>query len=304
MSRFDDQDPQCNIHDDRGVALSIIPRTSDIGNFEVHRALPSRQQRMVGPFIFWDQMGPGEFLTGQGLDVRPHPHIGLSTITYLFDGEIMHRDSLGVKQRITPGDINLMTAGSGIVHSERTDFAIRNQQNRLFGIQSWLALPKDQEERAPAFKHIPKDQLPFFNEDGMSARLICGSYKGESAPTQPFYECIYMDIHLDDGAKFHIPCDYEERALYALSGQMKIDDIDYPAGELLVLHPGHELTIQAIDKVRVMLLGGAPMDGPRHIWWNFVSSSKDRIEQAKRDWKDNKFANVPNEDEFIPLPED
>lgn len=286
------------------IDLTLIPRTHDLGGFEVRRALPSRHKRMVGPFIFWDQMGPGEFITGQGVDVRPHPHIGLSTLTYLFDGSLMHRDSLGVTQRIEPGAVNLMTAGKGIVHSERTDTAMRQQPHKLFGIQSWLALPKTHEESDPAFVHIAQDKLPVRNGTDFSARLIAGGYEGLRSPFDFPHDTLYMDIHLHADGVFHVPDNAEERALYPLSGRLQVGDTVYEPNQLLVLTPSQSITIRAADKApcHVMLLGGAVMDGPRHIWWNFVSSDKDRLEMAKADWLAQRFPKVPGENEFIPLP--
>ncbi len=285
------------------VETVILPRTHDIGNFEVARALPSRQKRMVGPFIFWDQMGPGEFITGSGIDVRPHPHIGLSTLTYLFDGSIMHRDSLGSALEIHPGDVNLMTAGSGIVHSERTAEQVREHPHRLFGIQSWLALPMTHEDGAPAFEHINEKELPRLNDNGIDIHLIAGSLGGATSPLKFPHHALYADIKLKAGQSFSIPRETEERALYPLTGKLIVGDTAYDPMQLLVLTPNRDVTIRAETDTHVMLLGGAVMDAPRYIWWNFVSSSKERLEQAKQDWKNNKFAPVPGEREFIPLPE-
>ena len=280
----------------------IIPRTGDIGNFEVHRALPSRERQMVGPFIFWDQMGPGEFLTDQGVDVRPHPHIGLSTVTYLFSGTLDHKDSLGVDQRIAPGDVNLMTAGSGIVHSERTGQDIRQSPSELFGIQSWLALPHQDEERAPDFQHIDKAALPQLEYHGCTARVIMGSLWGKSSPVPSFMDTLYIDVNLEAGATFEVPGEAEERALYPMGGRVEVGGIAYDPMQLLILRPGDQIVVKALEPVRMMVLGGAAMDGPRHIWWNFVSSSKERIEQAKADWREGRFDLVAGDDELIPLP--
>jgi redox-sensitive bicupin YhaK (pirin superfamily) len=285
------------------VDMVIVPRTGDIGNFEVHRALPFREKQMVGPFIFWDQMGPGEFLTGQGVDVRPHPHIGLSTVTYLFEGNMDHKDSLGNDMRIKPGEVNLMTAGKGIVHSERTGMDIRQEPSTLFGIQSWMALPKSHEEIDPDFVHADKDKLPEFEEKGLRGRVILGDYEGVTSPVKTVWDTLYVDLIIDEGACITVPNTTEERALYVLGGKVEIGGIIYDPHQMMVLRPGDNVTIKAVDGVRVMILGGAVMDGPRHIWWNFVSSSKDRLEQAKQDWKDKKFPLVPgDEEEFIPLP--
>lgn len=285
------------------IEMIIIPRSQDIGGFEVHRALPFKDRRMVGPFIFWDQMGPGEFLSGHGVDVRPHPHIGLSTVTYLFNGTLDHKDSLGNDRRITPGDVNLMTAGSGIVHSERTGQDIRPQPSKLFGIQSWLAQPKNFETGAPSFEHTPYQSLPLFDEGGVKGRVILGDFCGEISPIQTQWDTLYVDLNLKKDAQIVIPKTTEERALYALNGSIKINDISYEPGRMLILTPGDEIVITAITDTHLMVLGGAVMDSPRYIWWNFVSSSKDQIEQAKQDWHQGKFAKVPGDDtEFIPLP--
>jgi redox-sensitive bicupin YhaK (pirin superfamily) len=280
----------------------IIPRVSDIGNFEVMRALPSKEMQMVGPFIFWDQMGPGEFLTGQGIDVRPHPHIGLSTLTYLFEGSLDHRDSLGSYQRIIPGEANLMSAGKGIVHSERTGKDIREKPHRLFGIQSWLALPKEKEEMSPAFSNFSKDDLPELNGEGKFVKLIAGEFLGLSSPVKTASPTIFADIILEKEAKLPVSKTYEERALYPIYGEVEIGGVIHKPNQLLILKPGDEITITAKSKTRLMLLGGDAMDGERYLWWNFVSSSKERIEQAKQDWLNNKFPPVPNDTEFIPLP--
>lgn len=286
------------------VDMVIIPRSSDIGGYEVRRALPFRNRRMVGPFIFWDQMGPGEFLTGGGLDVLPHPHIGLSTVTYLLAGEIDHRDSLGTYQTISPGDVNLMTAGSGIVHSERTPAVRRTAPSALFGVQSWLALPKAQEETAPAFAHHGAPDLPRLAAEGIDLRLVMGAGFGLVSPVRCDWETIYADVHLEAGAVLPLPRETEERAVYVLSGEIEIGGVAYAPQQMLVLRPKDDVQIRALQPVRLMLLGGAAMDGPRFIYWNFVSSSKDRLEQAKDDWRAQRFAPVPDEGAaFIPLPE-
>lgn len=285
------------------VETLIVPRARDIGGFEVRRALPSAQRQMVGPFIFFDQMGPAEFLTGQGIDVRPHPHIGLATLTYLLEGEILHRDSLGTLQPIRPGEVNLMTAGQGIVHSERTAAELRQQENRLFGLQSWIALPQDQEEIAPAFSHHKRDTLPIIAGDGAQVRLVVGELYGERSPVPSFSPMFYADAQLDAGAKLPLDADHEDRGLYIVAGEIAIGQERYGAGQLLVLRPGVPVMISATQASRVMLMGGATLEGPRYIWWNFVSSRKERIEQAKQDWQAGHFSAVPGDGEFIPLPE-
>jgi redox-sensitive bicupin YhaK (pirin superfamily) len=290
-----------------GVEAVIIPRAHEVGGFEVRRALPARQRQMVGPFIFFDQMGPGEFLVGQGLDVRPHPHIGLSTVTYLFEGEILHRDSLGSAQPIRPGDVNWMTAGRGIAHSERTDPALRVHDNRrLFGIQSWVALPKAQEETAPAFVHHPAATLPVAEDDGMRLRLIAGTGWGLTAPVATASPLFYADAALSSGAALPLPEGHEERGAYVVQGAVEVAGTRFEAGRMLLFRAGDRLALRAgPEGVRLLMLGGAAMDGPRFIFWNFVSSSRERIEQAKADWKAGRFAKVPGgEHEFIPLPEE
>ncbi len=288
---------------DSPVEMAIIPRTGDIGGFEVQRALPFRDRRMVGPFIFWDQMGPGEFLAGQGVDVRPHPHIGLSTVTYLFDGELDHRDSLGTFATIQAGDINLMSAGRGIVHSERTGATVRQTPSRLFGIQSWLAQPLTSENGAPDFAHHSKGSLPVIDAEGKYIRLLMGAAYGERSPIKTDWDTLYADITLDAGATLPIPSETEERALYVLSGDIMMGGIVYQPRQMLILRPQDEVTITATTPVRMMLLGGATMDSPRYIYWNFVASSRERLEQAKEDWRLQKFPKVPGDsEEFIPLP--
>ena len=281
----------------------IVPRARDIGGFEVRRALPSIGKKMVGPFIFFDQMGPSEFLLGQGLDVRPHPHIGLATVTYLFDGSIVHRDSLGTAMTIRPGDVNLMTAGRGIVHSERTGEEARSHGQRLFGIQAWVALPKAHEENAPAFRHHGVAELPRIEGEGKRVRIIMGSLYGQRAPTLFPHESFYAEAMLAPGAVLPLDADHEERAIFIVSGSIDIAGDTFEAGRLLIFRPGDAITVKTLKPTRMMFLGGDALEGPRHIWWNFVSSSKERIEQAKQDWKTGKFGPVPQEHEFIPLPE-
>jgi hypothetical protein len=295
--------PQNNLPD--GVETVILPRAHDVGGFEVHRALPAQQRQMVGPFIFFDQMGPGEFLAGKGLDVRPHPHIGLATVTYLFDGEIMHRDSLGSVQAIRPGDVNWMTAGSGIAHSERTDQTLRTHNNRLFGIQSWVALPKSQEETAPAFAHHPAATLPSVADAGLRLRLIAGTGWGLTAPVAVSSPLFYADAMLTPGATLPMPDEHEERGAYLLQGSIEIAGTSFDPGRMLLFRAGdHPVLRSGPEGARLLLLGGAAMDGPRFIFWNFVSSSHDRIEQAKADWKSGRFGKVAGDElEFIPLPE-
>ena len=259
---------------------------------------------MVGPFVFLDQMGPAVFRSGQGLDVRPHPHIGLATVTYLFDGEILHRDSLGTVQPIRPGAVNWMTAGSGIVHSERTPPEARASGGRLFGVQIRLALPERDEETAPAFVHTPADALPVITAHGLRLRVVIGSLHGARSPVRTFSETVYADVELDAGARFEIPADHEERAIFVVEGALDVSGDVFPAGQLLVLRPRRDVLVHAPGSARLLVLGGEPMDGPRHISWNFVSSSRERIELARADWAAGRFPLVPGETERIPLPDE
>jgi redox-sensitive bicupin YhaK (pirin superfamily) len=284
----------------------VIPRTSDLGDrFEVKRALPSRERRMVGPFVFLDEMGPHLFAAGRGLDVRPHPHIGLATVTYLFEGEIHHRDSLGTSLAIRPGEVNWMTAGRGIVHSERTGPARRQHPHSLAGLQCWVALPRAHEETAPAFLHVDAGGLPRIEGEGVRACVIAGSFAGATSPVPVLSPLFYVDVQLDAGATVVIPPDLQERAAYVVSGRVRVGrEGSYDAGQMLVLRPGRTVDLLADGgPVRLMLLGGEPLDGPRAVVWNFVSSSAERLEQAKEDWRQQRFDPVPEEHEFIPLPE-
>ncbi len=291
-----------------GSALEtvIVPRTRDLGDgFQVRRALPSVRRRMVGPFIFFDQMGPAVFRSGQGLDVRPHPHIGLATVTYLFEGEILHRDSLGTVQSIRPGAVNWMVAGRGIAHSERTPPEVRTTGGKLFGIQIWVAVPKQHEETAPSFAHTPAEALPVLEDGGARVRLIAGSLYGARSPVGTLSALFYGDATLAPGVRLPLPPEHEERAVYVVDGTLEAAGERFAAGQLLVLKPKAQVVLEATGPAaaRVLLFGGEPMDGPRHIWWNFVSSSRERIEQAKEDWKAGRVGAVPGETELIPLPE-
>jgi redox-sensitive bicupin YhaK (pirin superfamily) len=285
------------------IEMLIIPRAVDLGEMEVRRALPSVKRQMVGPFIFFDQMGPAQFLTNQGIDVRPHPHINLATVTYLFEGQILHRDSLGTEKTIEPGAVNWMQAGRGIVHSERTSAERKRSGQRLFGIQTWMALPEEQEESDPAFIHHGADELPMVDSDGIRARLITGAAYGAHSPLQTASETLYADVHLAVGAQLPIEPSYEERALYTIAGEINVAGSAFAPSQLLVLRPGDQIVVQATANARFMLFGGAPMGGPRYIWWNFVSSRPERIEQAKEEWARGRFDTVPGDaEEFIPLP--
>lgn len=286
------------------IDMVIVPRSRDLGGFEVRRVLPSAKRRMVGPFVFLDQMGPALFDTGHGIDVRPHPHIGLATVTYLLDGAILHRDSLGSVQPITPGAVNWMTAGSGIVHSERTAPEVRAARHRLFGLQMWVALPAAKEETSPAFTHYAASAIPQVEGEGVTARIVAGEGFGARSPVETQSALFFHDLELAPGARMVIPTGYEERALYLIDGHVQVDGTVYAPGQLLVLGPGHAIEVEAAEGARLAALGGEPLDGPRHIWWNFVSSSLERIEQAKADWTRDRFGMpVPGEHEFIPLPE-
>jgi redox-sensitive bicupin YhaK (pirin superfamily) len=285
------------------IEMVIVPRIRDIGDFEVRRALPSAQRQMVGPFIFFDQFGPVLMKAGQGMDVRPHPHIGLSTVTWVFDGVIQHKDNLGFDQSIRPGELNWMTAGKGIVHSERTPPRERGAGQKVYGIQSWVALPKTVEETAPAFEHVADSAMPTLEDHGRRARIIAGSLFGARSPVKTHSDLFYADVVLDSGARLPFPADHEERGIYVVEGSLTIAGSRYEAGRLLVFKPGDVVTLASEIGARFMMLGGEPMDGPRHIWWNFVSSSQDKIEAAKEDWKQGRFKIVPGDTkDFIPLP--
>jgi redox-sensitive bicupin YhaK (pirin superfamily) len=286
------------------LELVIVPRTRDLGDgFEVRRALPHGRRQMVGPFIFFDHFGPVQFVSGKGMDVRPHPHIGLATVTYLFDGSIMHRDSEGNIQEIQPGAMNLMTAGRGIAHSERTPDVQRQTGQKMLGLQSWIALPKNSEEIAPSFQHYGADSLPTVQEAGFTARIIAGASFGAKSPVDMVSPWFYTEVAMDQGASVPLDPDHEERAIYVIDGEIEIAHERYQGPRLLIFRPGDRITVKANTAARMMFLGGDALEGPRHIWWNFVSSSRERIEQAKQDWKSGRFAHVPNEHEFIPLPE-
>ena len=284
--------------------LVIEPSVKDLGSFRVRRALPHASRRMVGPFIFLDHMGPAVFEPGQGMDVRPHPHIGLATLTYLVEGGIRHRDTLGSVADIAPGDVNWMTAGRGIAHSERTAPGQRATGLRMQGIQSWIALPRAHEEDAPAFYHHDAAGLPHLADTGVSLRLIVGHAYGAISPVQTNWSMLYADVELDQGRALPLPDDHAERAVYILDGELDIAGERHTSNRLLVFRPGDRITLKATTPTRLILLGGEPMDGPRHLWWNFVHSSKDRIEAAKADWRAGRFGLVPGDErEFIPLPE-
>jgi hypothetical protein len=286
------------------IEMVIEARKKDLGGFEVGRVLPFAQRRMVGPFIFLDHMGPADFAPGHGLDVRPHPHIGLSTVTYLFEGEIVHRDNLGFQQSIRPGEVNWMTAGKGITHSERTDQFRREIGARMHGMQAWVALPTEHEETDPGFFHHPGADMPSYEGDGLYARLIAGEAYGAKAKVQTFSPMFYVHWEMGADVKAGPPTGYEERAAYVARGSIEVDGQTIPAGSMVVFAPGHTPVVRSLEPSTVMLLGGESV-GPRHIWWNFVHSSQDRIEQAKADWKAGRMSLPKGDDhEFIPLPEE
>lgn len=282
---------------------TITPTTHDLGDFKVYRALPAPERTMVGPFIFFDEAGPATLAPGDGIDVRPHPHIGLSTVTYMIEGSFLHRDSLGNEQRIEPGAVNLMTAGKGIVHSERSPEQDRAGETRLSAIQTWLALPDALEETDPAFEHVPAERLPVLEDNGVSARVIMGELWGQSAPVTTYAHTIYADIALKPGGSIAIDAMAEERALYPVNGDAKLDGVPLEPQKLYVLRPGAACTMTSEHGAHVMLCGGEAFTTPRHVWWNFVSSSRDRLMQAREDWEAMRFPLIPGDDaEYIPIP--
>jgi redox-sensitive bicupin YhaK (pirin superfamily) len=288
---------------DNLILQTLHPATHDLGGFKVHRTLPHRERTTIGPFIFFDQMGPAKLEAGTGIDVRPHPHINLATVTYLFAGAIDHRDSLGTFATIEPGAVNLMTAGRGIAHSERSPAALRAGGPELSGIQTWIALPRAKEEIDPAFEHVPKDRLPVVEGGGARARVVMGSLWGAASPVTCHSETIYADIRLEAGGAMPVDAGVDERAIYVAEGEASLDGLRLEGSVLYVLAPGVAATLRSAGGAHVMLCGGAPLDGPRHVWWNFVSSSRERINQAKEDWRAGRFILPPDDDgEFIPLP--
>lgn len=304
-------DPHCPTGDAiDAIDTVIIPRARDLGAFEVRRALPAPKRQMVGPFIFFDQMGPAELLPSRGLDVRPHPHIGLATISYLYSGRMHHRDSLGTDAWIEPGAVNWMVAGQGITHSERTDDETQKDPMPFFGIQTWVALPKDHEDHEPMFEHVEEARLPLLEGEGKEVRLILGSGWGEKAPVTVSSEMFYADAVLAPGAAIPLPDDHEDRGAYVSEGSVEVAGVHYEAGQMMVFRPGDGMSMKAGPRgARVMLLGGETMEGPRYIWWNFVASSRERIDEAKEAWRREDWANNPrfqlppgDDAEFIPLP--
>lgn len=292
------------------IETLIVPRSRDLGDFQVRRALPAPKRQMVGPFIFFDQAGPAEFLTGQGVDVRPHPHIGLGTVTYLFRGDFHHRDSTGADQIIRPGALNWMVAGRGVTHSERTSAVARSGPNSLFGIQTWLALPDSHEDVDASFEHHGKEALPVIEDQGVSVRLILGNAYGKVAPATMLSETFYADVMLEAGSRLPMPDDHEDRGIYIVEGSISVAGQEFEAGQMMVFRPGDRITVAAGDReARLMILGGATFNGPRYIWWNFVASSQERIERAKEEWRAANWGkgrfDLPADDrnEHIPLPD-
>jgi len=300
MSHHEATDPQC-VECSGAVEVLIEPKAKDLGEFSVRRVLPSPRRRAVGPFVFFDHVGPAEFPPGEGIQVRPHPHIGLATVTYLFEGEILHRDSLGFVQPIRAGAINLMTAGRGIVHSERAGDDV-DELSALHGIQTWMALPEGKEEIQPAFVHYPADAIPQIDADGVSVRVIMGEARGQRSPVHCHSATLYLECRLPAGASLDLPAGWREMAVYVVSGEARIGEQPLAAGVMAVIGAGGAPRLEASAHTRAMVIGGDPV-GHRHMWWNLVSSSRGRIEQAKADWKAGRFAPVPGDSEFIPLPE-
>lgn len=300
MSKFEANTPTCIEHTE-SIRVLISGRSKDLGGFCVRRVLPAPLARSVGPFVFFDEMGPADFPPGKGINVRPHPHIGLATVTFLFEGEILHRDSLGYTQPIQPGAVNLMTAGSGIVHSERTNPELLESGQRLHGLQVWMALPEDKQELDPAFVHYPATALPMIKEGGVETTVIIGTYAGAVSPVKVHPKTIYLSTSLPEGTVHQIDVPYEQLAVYVVSGQVRLDGHQVMAGEMAVLMR-NRVSLESVEESHVMVIGGEDL-GPRHMYWNFVHSSKSRIEQAKRDWREMKFDLVPGDDEFIPLPD-
>jgi redox-sensitive bicupin YhaK (pirin superfamily) len=292
------------------IETLIIPRTRDLGGFEVRRALPAPKRQMVGPFIFFDQMGPAEFLTGGGIDVRPHPHIGLATVTYLYEGAFHHRDSTGADQMVYPGEVNWMIAGNGVTHSERTSEEMRRRPSTAFGIQTWVALPDHEEDTTASFEHHGREALPLLEDEGKQVRLILGSAWGARAPVKTFTETFYADVVLAAGAKLPLPDDHEDRGVYVVEGSILVAGTNFAAGQMMVFRPGDRISLTAGEGgARLMVLGGETMNGPRYISWNFVASSQERIDAAKEawrkgDWEHGRFRLPPGDEaEFTPLPE-
>lgn len=295
---------ECVDHPSPAIEVVVVARSRDLGGFAVRRSLPAARRRLVGPFIFFDHLGPMTFPPGHGIDVRPHPHIGLATVTYLFEGELFHRDTLGSARSIRPGDVNWMTAGRGIAHSERTSPEVRAAGHAYHGIQAWVALPHGAEEGEPSFVHHPGETLPFIERAGARVRIVAGEAFGARSPVETAWPTLYLDVGLEAGASFELPEGVEERATYVATGSVECSGGVFGPGDMVVFAKGARARVRAIEAAQLLIIGGAAMDGPRHIEWNFVSSSAERIARAKDDWKHGRFAKVPGDDvEFIPLPE-
>ncbi len=288
---------------DGPIELIIESHTKDLGEFEVRRTLPSKERQRVGPFIFFDHMGPAEFPPGSGVAVRPHPHIGLATLTYLFEGAILHRDSLGHVQPIEPGAVNWMTAGRGIVHSERTPPAMMASGSMLHGLQIWLALPLELEEMEPSFVHYPAADIPIVEKPGIRIEVVAGTAFGASSPVVTTSDTLYLSLIMQAGASLEVPNDVEERAVYVVAGELRVGEKTMGVGTMAVLRPGASVLVTAEADTTAVILGGASLAGKRYLYWNLVSSSRERIEQAKDDWRNGRFDKVPGDDEFIPLPD-
>jgi redox-sensitive bicupin YhaK (pirin superfamily) len=304
MSRHSAEEPTCSNHDSPSIELLIRGKMRDLGGFSVRRVLPAVEKRSLGPFVFFDQMGPAWMAPEAGINVRPHPHIALATITYLFEGEIFHRDSLGSAQAIRPGDVNWMVAGRGIVHSERTSPEVNQTGQNLFGIQAWLALPTDKEEQDPGFYHISASSLPTVQQQNVEMTIIAGNAFGCTSPVPVASPTLYVDVKMQPGSEFVVQPDHPERGLFVVSGEVLCEKDRFGQGDMIILSEGKTPTIHSKEQSRLMLVGGAPLEGKRYMWWNFVASTPERIEQAKLDWKEGRFPLVPgDEQEFIPLPE-
>ena len=303
MSWHETTDASCENKSCSGIKTVIRPKAKDIGGFEVRRALPSPEARTVGPFIFFDQMGPAVFGAGEGIDVRPHPHIGLSTLTWLVEGEIMHRDSLGYVQPIRPGEINWMTAGNGIVHSERTPDDVRTRGHYLLGLQVWMALPEDSEEIDPSFQHYGADSLSTVERDGCKITVVAGDAWGVKSPVAVYSRTLYADIHLEAGAALAIPAQHEERAIYVIKGAVELGDERFGEATMVVLREGEDVPVASHDGAHIALIGGDRLTKPPRLFWNFASTDTAKIDEAKERWKNGGFSPVPGDDEFIPLPE-
>lgn len=303
MSWHETQDAACENKSCSGIKTVIRPKAKDIGGFEVRRALPSVEARTVGPFIFFDQMGPATFAPGTGIDVRPHPHIGLATLTWLIEGEIMHRDSLGYVQPIRPGEVNWMTAGSGIVHSERTPNNVRAAGHALLGLQVWMALPSDKQETDPSFQHYDASELSTFTRDDTTITIVAGDAWGVTSPVSVFSRTLYADVRMEPGATLDVPAQHEERALYVVSGSVCLGEEKFGAATMIVLREGENVPVQTAEGAHLALIGGDRLKQPRRLWWNFAHTDAGMIEKAKDRWKSGGFGNVPSDGEFIPLPE-